>query len=78
MRYFDDKAVDPPKRRTRGTRGKGRVIKVSDDRQDTTTDIHGPVHALVHNRLCDLCRHGGDSHRHSRGDGSSGHEGARE
>jgi len=35
MRYFDDKAVDPPKRRTRG---KGRVIKVRDDRKDTTSD----------------------------------------
>jgi len=72
MRYFDDKAVDPPKRRTRG---KGRVIKVRDDRQDTTTDIHGPVHALAYNGLCDLCRHGGDSHRHSRGHGRLGDEG---
>ena len=39
MRYFDDKAVDPPKRRTRGTRGKGRVIKVSDDGKDKAADI---------------------------------------
>ena len=36
MRYFDDKAVDPPKRRTRG---KGRVIKVRDDGKDKATDI---------------------------------------
>ena len=35
MRYFDDKAVDPPKRRTRG---KGRVIKVRDDGKDKATD----------------------------------------
>ena len=74
MRYFDDKAVDPPKRRTRG---KGRVIKVRDDRQDTTTDIHGPVHVGTDHRLCHLCEHGGDSHRDSRGHGSPGDEGAR-
>ena len=36
MRYFDDKAVDPPKRRTRG---KGRVIKVRDDGKDKAADI---------------------------------------
>ena len=36
VRYFDDKAVDPPKRRTRG---KGRVIKVRDDGKDKAADI---------------------------------------
>ena len=74
MRYFDDKAVDPPKRRTRG---KGRVIKVRDDRQDTTTDIHGPVHALSDNGLCDQCRHGRDSHRNRGWTCSIGDEGVR-
>ena len=74
MRYFDDKAVDPPKRRTRG---KGRVIKVRDDREDTTTDIHGPVHALADNGLRYLCRHGGDSHRNRGWTCSIGDEGVR-
>ena len=75
MRYFDDKAVDPPKRRTRG---KGRVIKVRDDRQDTTTDIHGPVYAEPDNRVCDICGDGRDCYGHCGRDGCTRDEGPRE
>ena len=73
MRYFDDKAVDPPKRRTRG---EGRVIKVRNAPEDTTTDIHGPVHAIPDNGVCDLCGDGRDSDGHHRRDGCTGHEGS--
>ena len=75
VRYFDDKAVDPPKRRTRG---KGRVIKVRDDRQNKTSDIHEPVHAKSDNGLCDICGYGRDSHRHHRRDGRTRDEGTGE
>ena len=75
LRYFDDKAVDPPKRRTRG---KGRVIKVRNAPENKTSDIHEPVHAKSDNGLCDICGHGRDSDRHDRRHGSAGNEGARE
>ena len=66
MRYFDDKAVDPPKRRIR------------DDRKDKTSDIHEPVHAKSDNGLCDICGYGRDSDRHDRWDGRAWNEGTRE
>jgi len=73
MRYFDDKAVDPPKRRTRG---KGRVIKVRDDRKDTTSDPACDCSFGGHHGVRDLCRHGRGSHIHHRRDDSTWHEGA--
>ena len=76
VRYFEDKAVDPPKQRR--TRGKGRVIKVRDDRKDKTPDIHGPVHVSPDNGVCDICGHGRNSDRHSRRDGRIGDEGTGE
>ena len=72
MRYFDDKAVDPPKRRTRG---KGRVIKVRDDRKDTTSDPACDCSFGGHHGVRDLCRHGRGSHFHHSWDDRFGDEG---
>ena len=72
MRYFDDKAVDPPKRRTRG---KGRVIKVRDDRKDTTSDPACDCSFGGHHGVRDLCRHGRGSHIHHSWDARFGDEG---
>ena len=74
MRYFEDKAVDPPKRRSRG---KGGVIKVRDDRKDTTSDSTCHCSPGGDNRLRDICGHGGGSHIHDRRDDRFGDEGAR-
>ena len=75
LRYFDDKAVDPPKRRTRG---KGRVIKVRNAPENKTSDIHEPVHAKSDNGLCEICGYGRDSDRHDRWHGRTRDEGTRE
>jgi len=72
MRYFDDKAVDPPKRRTRG---KGRVIKVRDGRKDTTSDSACDCSFGGHHGVRDLCRHGRGSHIHHSRDDRFGDEG---
>jgi hypothetical protein len=74
VRYFEDKAVDPPKRRTRG---KGRVIKVRDDRKDTTSDPACHCSPGGDNGLCDICGYGRGSYIDNSGHDSPGHEGAR-
>ena len=65
MRYFEDKAVDPPKRRIH-------------DRKDKTPDIPSPVHACSDNGVCDICGDGGSSDRNHRRDGRTRDEGSRE
>jgi hypothetical protein len=86
VRYFDDKAVDPPKRKTRGEEiaqsldeALIRLLKkMRNDRKDKTPDIHGPVHVSPDNGVCDKCGHGRNSDRHSRRDGRIGDEGTGE
>jgi hypothetical protein len=65
VRYFEDKAVDPPKRRIH-------------DRKDKAPDIPSPVHACPDNGVCDICRDGGSSDRHYRRHGRVRNEGTGE
>ena len=82
MRYFDDKAVDPPKMKVpkylQGRNPKTLLEVFSYDRKDKTPDIHGPVHAELDNGVCDICRDGGDCDGHDRRDGRTRDEGTGE